>query len=115
MDEKAFICLLQILEKCKKWGYTEVWINHINPHWKHVGASGMIVAAPQKRNGSWPAIWSLGHDPLEREMIGQGGCGNGLAHADQMQFSRVSKNYDALYYRLNNGRWLTEGEIYGSD
>lgn len=114
MNEKAFICLLQVLEKCKRWGYTEVWINHVNPHWTNSSTGGMIVAAPKQRNSS-PALWGLGYHPLEREMLGSMSCGNGLKFADQMQFSLVGKNYDAQYYRLCNGKWLTEQEIYGTE
>lgn len=108
MNEKSFICLLQVLEKCRRWGYTEVWFNHDNPHWTHTQCWGMIIAAPK---GSRPALWQLGNDPLEREVLGSMGCGNGLKNADQGQWHFVAANIPRSYYKLVDGQWLTKGEL----
>lgn len=118
MNEKSFLCLVQVLDKCKRWGYTEVWFNHENSHWGgYTGSrqrnSGVIVAAP--RRGGSPALWGLGYDPLEREVLGRMGCGNRLTFADQAQYDFVDKNFPRSYYRFNNGQWRTEEEIYGGE
>ena len=114
MNEKTFMCLIQVLDKCKRWGYTEVWFNHRNPHWQDGRDScvGMIVAAPKRRdNGnSRPALWGLGYDPLEREVIGPMGCGNVMTLADQGQWGNVVKNIPPSHYVLLENGWHLEGE-----
>lgn len=110
MNEKSFICLIQVLEKCKRWGYTDVWFNHANPHWTNSSCMGMIVAAPKHRKGCGNGLWSLGYDPLEREVLGSMGCGNGLKEADQGQWNHVSKNIPPSHYKLIDGEWLLAGE-----
>ena len=115
MNEKSFACLIQVLEKCRRWGYTEVWFNHDNPHWTHSQCWGMIIAAPKhgggnRFSGSLP-LWGLGYDPLEREVIGSLGCGNALAQADQGQWDSVAANIPRSYYKLVDGQWLTKGEL----
>ena len=105
MNEKSFLCLVQVLDKCKRWGYTNVWFNHRNPHWTHSDCNGMIVAEPRLRNGSGIPLWGLGYDPLERDVIGSMGCGNGLKDADQGQWYHVGKNFPSAHYALVNGLW----------
>ena len=112
MNEKTFMCLVQVLGKCKRWGYTDVWFNHENSHWRQWGAmDGMIVAAPNRKEGGRPALWGLGYDPLEREVIGSMGCGNGLKSADQGQWHNVDKNIPRSHYTLVDGDWLLEEEL----
>jgi len=109
-QEKSFVCLIQILEKCKSWGYTEVWFNHVNPHWTNSSCMGMIVAAPKHKGGA-KSLWSLGNDPLECEVIGSMSCGNGLTGADQGQWGKVSKNIPPSHYKLIDGLgWLLSEE-----
>jgi hypothetical protein len=109
MNEKSFIGLIQLLATLKKRGYTEAWLNCHNPHWTGPNI-GMIVAAPKRKNGSWPAVWDLHYDPLISEVLGKQSCGNGLSKADQAQYDDMSKNIPPSHYVLLENGWHLEGE-----
>ena len=111
LTEKSFIGLVALLAECKKRGYTELWLNHENPHWSHSSCTGMIVAAPKQRCGSWPAVWDLHYNPQIRELLGEQSCGNGLREADQAQYHNMSKNISPSHYLLVGDDWLLEGEL----
>lgn len=106
MTEKSFAGLIQLLATLKKRGYTEVWFNAPNPHWTNSSCQGMVIAAPKRKNGSWPAVWDLHYDPLVRGLLGEMSCGNGLKNADQAQYHDVDKNIPPSHYVLVDGNWL---------
>lgn len=110
MNEKTFVGLIQLLAVLKKRGYTEVWLNADNDHWGR-NMQGMIVAAPKRRHGSWPAVWDLHYVPQVGEVLGKMSCGNGLKNADQAQYHDMSKNIPPSHYVLIDGDWLLEGEL----
>lgn len=106
ITEKSFIGLIHLLAVLKKRGYTEVWLNHENRHWGYGSVmAGMIVAAPKRKNGRWPAVWDLHYDPLIRGVLGEMSCGSGLTEADQAQYSDMSKNIPSSHYVLVDGNW----------
>ena len=113
MNEKTFMCLVQVLGKCKRWGYTDVWFNMVTPHTPAYWTGGHLVASPpSRRGGSNPAIWSLSYDPLEREVLGDRSCGNAMGEkADQMQFYTLDKYIPPSHYTLVDGDWLLEEEL----
>ena len=110
MNEKTFIGLIQLLAVLKKRGYTEAWLNHPNPHWTNSSCVGMIVAAPKRKNGGWPAVWDLHYDPLIGGALGKQSCGNGLKAADQAQYHDMSNNIPPSHYVLLENGWHLEGE-----
>jgi len=110
MNEKTFMGLIQLLATLKKRGYTEVWLNCSNPHWTTSSCAGMIVAAPKRKNGSWPAVWDLHYDPLIGGVLGRQSCGNGLKAADQAQYYDMDKNIPPSHYVLLENDWHLEGE-----
>ena len=110
MNEKTFIGLQAVLMECKRRGYTEVWLNHPNPHWKG-HEDGAIVAAPRRKHGGSPAVWDLHYDPVIRGVLGNMSCGNGLADADEAQYNDMSKNIPPSYYKLVNDEWLSKEEL----
>lgn len=110
LNEKSFIGLIALLAECKKRGYTELWLNHPNPHWTNNSCLGMIVAAPKRKFSGWPAVWNLHYDPLIGGLLGRQGCGNGLSKADQAQYSDMDKNIPPSHYTLLENEWHLKGE-----
>jgi hypothetical protein len=110
LSAKSFIGLVALLAECKKRGYKELWLNCANPHWISNSCIGMIIAAPKRRHGSWPAVWDLQYVPHVGELLGEQGCGNGLKNADQAQYNDLYKNIPPSHYVLVDGDWLLEGE-----
>jgi hypothetical protein len=111
LSEKSFIGLVALLAECKRRGYKELWLNCPNPHWTNSSCEGMIVAAPKRRHGSWPAVWDLHYVPQVRELLGRQSCGNGLKNADQAQYHDMDKNIPPSHYVLVENDWLLEGEL----
>lgn len=108
MDD-SFVLTVLALDELKKFGYREVWIGAVsNPHWPRHGYDNFVIAAPKRKKGGWPALWSA------ERYLGKTSCGNGLKKADQSQKAHVHRMKPG-HYRLEDGSWklIQKGEQDG--